>query len=295
MQRNTLPWLAMLLPLLAAAGSAHAQNQKFDNIIIHKVTTNKYPQYRAYLAKLLEKICESGGTPLKGGPFDADYGRKSLLIKETTYLSGRTQVVYRESYNWSKGDCDATLKPQRSVTFGSPTKKWKASLSIEGVPKFEDTSPAPTPETKAMMDDIAAFHLRRAAKARKKAATRNYASRETHFGHECGYTGGIGAELGMEFCQLIASPVHEGTGTNLRLSYRNTRKPHFEGQPVDCTRPPEENVALFGYQVTRVCILNGVEVIYERFEVNATIPKDVFEIPDFARDVARTTPAKVFK
>jgi hypothetical protein len=72
-------------------------------------------------------------------------------------------------------------------------------------------------------------------------------------------------------------------------------KPHFKGQPVDCTRPPEENVALFGFTVTTTCTSSGVEITYERFEVNATIPKDVFEIPDFARDVARTTPKKVFK
>lgn len=284
----TMDKVVLGVAVAAAMSTTFAQTagvaEKFDNIIIEKVVTNNHPEYLLHLIKISEILCQENGTPLKGGPFNEAYVLKLLTKKETTYLSGRTKAVYKEGYRDPKDDgtaCDFTLYPIRSVSLTSPTERWIANDGPAG-PSFKSRTPE-----REVVDSLKAHNQRRAARAATRAATRTYATKEKHFGHECGYVG-----IAQAACQLIASPIHEGTGTKLFVHWRKPEitNPTFRGKPIDCNRPPQANIAEFKANgVIGACSNAGVQIKVERFEVNATIPPGIFDVPDFAREAARAS------
>lgn len=286
----------MLVHGLGLAQSKESNHVWPDNIIITKrlVGESKIDKNRAVSWEAATAyVCSQMGKQYEQGMLTKLY-EGDIVIKESIYLSGRKRIVITE-YLMDVGnegsDCVARLRPAVRYDYSAPGAGWTVIQSPKG-----PYSPERSGRDNSLVMQIQERQFQNRLKNfQRKWRAKKYDDVEEHFGHRCGYPpnpanlqrpkgmGGYGDlydqavaaaqqfhQEGTKLCSLIGSPEHVGTGEKLVLHIKEPKRNY------------DEKTGCFDFEVADNLLKRKCLPIVVDFRVNAAMPSEIFEKPDWA-------------
>ena len=296
-----LTLVMVLLPQASARAEPKPSASPWpDNIVIVKKLLGENRIFDETSAKNADAILTDACPGFFGKPYTGIHSKEFLelgiVVKETTYLSGRQKIVITEKnypVSTATSRCDLRFSPGVTYDFSAPGMRWTAIRSPHGT--FLHEKNAGRDNSLVSQTQDSAFRQRLKRFSGKWRSTK-YDDVEVHFGHRCGYPpnprnsttpkamGEYAAayekalavaqqfhQEGTKLCSLIVSPEHVGTGEKLVLHVKEPKRDH------------DEAAGCYDFKSAGGVLKRKCNPIVVDFQVNAAMPQGIFDRPDWAR------------
>lgn len=192
-----------------------------------------------------------------------------------TYISGRKKTVIEKGFSVGGADdaCNSLGRRTERVKISTPEAatnvyQTDGKVSVE-ISNFTNLEAQNFLEAKSLKSYPSRTQIWKSAK---------YASREKIFGHECGRQTGSA----IDYCTLLPVPLVVFFKDVLVLK----APPHKNA--LDCDQSVETALANVPFLLLSGRCLDDVIHTIDSFEMNVSIPAEIFELPDSAKGVAPT-------